>query len=114
MARSWLSYYGAGGGCTDAGGKAVAGSLGPGIAAATVITNNQLAAFAAAGVAARTRGGGGSSGGSGGAACDVFIGVVTTAPTGGYGAGTVQKVVFHSDGTWTTSGGTVNVVFPRI
>ena len=46
--------------------------------------------------------------------CDVFIGRVTTAPENGFGTGEVTKVTFHSDGSWSTNGDTVTVIFPHI
>ena len=55
-------------------------------------------------------GGGESSGG----ACDIFIGVVTNAPAGGFGAGTVKKVTFNTDGTYSLTGNDVSVVFPYV
>lgn len=56
-------------------------------------------------------GGGGSSGGG---ACDMFIGVVTRAPTGGFGVGTVASAVFSTDGSYRTSGASISVVFPYL
>jgi len=56
-------------------------------------------------------GGGGSSGGDG---CNVFIGIVTQAPAGGFGVGTVQSAIFSTDGSYTTTGGAISVVFPYI
>ena len=53
-------------------------------------------------------------GGSGGGACNIFIGVVKTAPAGGFGAGTVVSAVFNTDGSYSTSGGEIAVVFPYI
>lgn len=46
--------------------------------------------------------------------CNIFIGVVTNAPSAGFGTGTVKKAVFHSDGTYSTTGNNISVVFPYI
>ena len=116
----WPTTYGAYGGCTLSG-NPEKGNPGVGFAA----VNNALALLSAASFgAAGVIGAGGAGGGGGGRTpeppeppetqCDVFIGVVTEAPTGGYGAGTVKKVVFQSDGTWTAGSEQVNVIFPRI
>ena len=110
--NAWLTAYGAGGGCQD--GVQVTGTPWTGIAAVTnAMSLLQSMAFAAAGIAGQG-GSGKKQEDEGGGGCDVFIGVVRDAPSGGYGAGTVQKVVFSSDGTWSASGDTVNVIFPRI
>ena len=57
-------------------------------------------------------GGGGSSGGGGG--CNVFIGVVTQSPSGGFGVGAVQSAIFSTDGSYTATGEDISVVFPYI
>lgn len=72
---------------------------------------NTILGLAAAPAAMPSPCGGGSSGGGD---CDIFIGVVRTAPTGGFGAGTVVSAVFNTDGSYSTSGGAIAVVFPYI
>lgn len=47
-------------------------------------------------------------------ACRLFIGVVTSAPVGGFGRGVVTSAVFNNDGSYNTSGGGISVVFPYI
>ena len=73
----------------------------------------QMAAVAAGATPGRG-GGGGDEPTPPTPSCDIFIGVVTSAPAGGFGAGTVEKVTFHSDGSWSGNGQTVSVIFPKI
>lgn len=108
MAYSDTSF-GLGGGCTAAG-VPVYG------APDTYITSpaNVGQLFRTTVTAGARAGGGGGSRPEPGGGCEVFIGQVTTPPTNGYGMGTVKKVTFNSDGSWTASGENVTVIFPRI
>lgn len=111
--NQWYGNFGAGGGCAE--NTVVKGSPWAGIAAVNPGARDigVAAAFGAAGVGASAGGGGRQQPPSSGG-CNVFIGVVTDAPAAGYGAGTVKKVTFNGDGTWTASGAAINVIFPRI
>ena len=103
---------GLGGGCT-ANGLHVYGQPSTSIASPSVVPQILKTAMTAG-----ARGGGGGGGSPAPEppepTCDVFIGVVENAPSGGFGPGTVRKVRFNADGSWTATGETVSVIFPRI
>lgn len=112
--RDWLDYNSPGGGCTPSG-TPVTGSLGPAIAAVRGAITAMMTAFANSGVGASTSAsGGGKKKEDDEGGCEVTLAVVTSAPSGGHGTGTVKRVTFLTDGSWTANGESLKVIFPRI
>ena len=106
----WKYWVGAGGGCANS--VRTSGSPGPGIASPSLVSKllHALAGLGANATSPQAAGGSSSEGGG----CNVFIGIVTSAPTGGFGAGSVRKVTFKSDGSYTGTGESVSVMFPYV
>ena len=110
-------YSGAGGYCTLSGDPPVYSS-GTVPAGGAITSPPQAVKTLLPGTTSPSIPGSGPGGGGGDAEpgdCNVFIGVVTNAPGGGFGVGAVQSATFSSDGSyWTDEDKSISVVFPYI
>lgn len=106
---------------TTPGGSCIGGILTPGmpgvqqsIAAPSGVGKLLKQVFGVGAGATPSGGGGSSSTPVQPPACDMFIGVVTESPSGGFGTGKVKRVKFNADGSWYSTGSDVAVVFPKV